>query len=92
MTDKLEFKDVPNPDSRIAIINTFALTFSIAEVDAEAFPRYDINSNLNALSTSDLRLILYCEQRRWNHFGREYDTETEKKVRYLVSIIRERLS
>lgn len=87
----LKLTDIPYPESSIKKINEFALTYNWDENGNEIL-QYNIDSDFCTLTISILRYILYCEQRRWNHFGREYDFHTEERIRLLIHIIREKIS
>lgn len=89
-TSDLKIEQIPLPNDRISLIDAFAITFDIYESNAK-MPSLSIDDNFDQLSIKELRFILYSEQRRWNHFGRDYDPHTEKRIRLLISILRSKL-
>lgn len=89
-TKSLKLADVPDPGRSISKIDEFALTYNWDENGDKILP-YTIDSEFEALTVSILRYILYSEQRRWNHFGRDYDTHTEARIRLLISVIRQKM-
>ena len=89
-TKNIKLTDIPNSEDSIRKINEFALTYDWKENGDEVL-QYDIESDFDTLEVSILRYILYCEQRRWNHFGKEYDSYTERRIRLLVKIIRKKM-
>lgn len=90
-TINLTLEDVPSVEDSIRKINEFALTYDWDE-SGDQIPQYNIESNFYNLNVSTLRLILYCEQRRWNHFGVNYDNQTEVRVRLLINEIRRKIA
>ena len=90
-TKDLTLKDVPLVGAPVIRINEFALTYDWEE-NGDKVLLYSLDSNFEYLDISILRLILYCEQRRWNHFGIAYDRDTEVKIRILLKEIREKLA
>ncbi len=87
-SSELHLHDVPKSDSEIKFIKEFALTFDIHE----SHNYVSISDKLEDLSISDLRFILYTEQRRWNHFNRQFDEKTEQLLRKLISLIRSKVN
>jgi hypothetical protein len=90
LTRELAMSDIPNADAPLKKINEFARTFSLGEVGNEV-EEISLDSRFDDLSIKQLRYILYYEQRRWNHFGRDYDTETELRIRLLLREIKIKL-
>jgi hypothetical protein len=87
---ELEMKDVPLATAQIKKIKQFALTFDWNEQNDQIITE-NIESDFHELGIITLRSILYNEQRRWNHFGREFDKVTEDRIRNLISVIRDKL-
>jgi hypothetical protein len=85
-TIDLRKKIIPLSNRKISLIDMFALTFDLSEIDNQTL-EVDLDSDFDTLSIPELRYILYYEQRRWNHFGRNYDTVTEKKIRQIIQKI-----
>lgn len=88
---ELTLECVPLPTASFDKICRFALTFDPAERISNAMPA-DVLSDLTGLSIPQLRFVLYCEQRRYNHFGYPPDAETEKAMRQIPGLIREKLA
>ncbi len=88
-TKSLKLQDIPGSQSSIKKINNFALTYHWDE-NEDAILQYTIDSEFEVLTVSILRYILYVEQRRWNHFGRDYDSHTEERIRLLIHTIRQK--
>ncbi|MFN3488303.1 MAG: hypothetical protein ACK4YV_04180 [Emticicia sp.] len=82
---KLTKSDIPKEKAVWSKIVPFALSLDLAEI---AKTDISIESNLDTLTISDLRFILYIEQRRYNHFGREPDGETMRKIHLILDLIR----
>lgn len=82
---------IPNHNARIREINAFAITFAMSEVNYE-MNEFGLDSDLYKLSIVQLRYLLYCEQRRWNHFGKDYDAYTENRIRLLIKILKEKVA
>lgn len=89
-TKNLRIEDIPLSSADISLINTFALTFDVHEI--KVFKELNTTNDFSKLTLIDLREVLFSEQRRWNHFGRPYDLDVEKRVRECVQEIRDRVS
>lgn len=87
---ELKLNEVPEETVAIKKIDEFALTFDWNEQNNK-LQDLSLESNFEVLDIVSLRSILYTEQRRWNHFGEDYDFHTEKRIRELIKIIREKL-
>ena len=83
---KLAMRDIPKQNAVWSKIISFALSFDLTEIEKSDL---SIESNLDTLTISDLRFILYIEQRRFNHFGREPNEETMRKIYRILDLIRE---
>jgi hypothetical protein len=91
-TASLKLDDVPLPESKWAKIAAFALTFDPREMGEYAQQAAELdNVSLNS-SVMELRAHLYVEQRRWNHFGEEPSATELKKLREILSLIRQKLA
>ena len=77
--------DIPQRNSYWRVISAFCLTFDITE---KVQKNLSIDSNYQSLSISDLRYILYVEQRRYNHFGKEPEIIIRQKIGDIIEIIR----
>lgn len=89
-TENLKFEDVPDENSNINRINSFAIKFDINEVSDKKI-NFTLEDDFENLSAIELRYLLYIEQRRWNHFGRDYDKNTEKKIRLLIKTLKNKI-
>lgn len=89
-TKDLKLEDVPHFHASIKKINEFALSFDSEEQKGQLLEE-NLNSNFESLELGTLRAILFIEQRRWNHFGEEYDKITENRIRILIKVLREKL-
>lgn len=88
----LRISDIPSPRAKLEIIMSFALTFDpLVEVsEGQKMPTFNDGfeitlNNLSIYNFSELRYMLYFEQRRWNHLGRKPDSKTEDGIRQIVA-------
>ncbi|MFN8296079.1 MAG: hypothetical protein U0T69_07775 [Chitinophagales bacterium] len=87
----LKINDVPKTNNWEDISN-FALLLNPADIKSE-HSSIDLNtSNINELSLDELRVILYIEQRRWNHFCRTPDYNTMLLIQNVIEKIRNTIS
>jgi hypothetical protein len=89
-TTDLKIDDVPQATAPINKIEKFALTFDWNEQNNQLL-NSNLESDFQTLDIGVLRCILYIEQRRWNHFGRPFDSKTENRLRDLIQVIREKI-
>jgi len=97
--NELKSSDIPPLDAEWKDIVRFAQTFngyleagSLADAGALANKhRGAVPKTLVALNLTELRICLFFEQRRWNHFGRKPEGEDLKYIRSLVEEIRSRV-
>lgn len=89
-TAALRLEEVPESYASIKRINEFALSFDCDEQKGQLITE-NLDSNFEGLEIRTLRAILFVEQRRWNHFGQDYDKNTEHRIRELIKAIRKNL-
>lgn len=82
-SNKLTINDLPNHNWKA--ISAFCLTFDVREPVKQDL---NLEVDLHNLSISDLRHILYIEQRRYNHFGREPESSVIKKINEILALIK----
>lgn len=98
-SDELKSSDVPSADADWKEIVQFAHTLdgyleagsldaasTIANKYLNASPKL-----LDALTLAELRISLFFEQRRWNHYGRKPEGDDLNYIRSLVEEIRSRV-
>ena len=89
-TEELSLQQIPCENSDWNKVAKFALTFDPRETPHYGKLANDLK-NVNESSTlAELRCHLFVEQRRWNHFGREPDPESLKKIRKILAMMRNR--
>lgn len=91
--------DVPPSDAEWQAIVRFAHTFNGYE-ESGSFAaagelahrhRNSAPNHRTPLTLTQLRICLFFEQRRWNHIGREPDSENLQYIRFLIEEIRARV-
>lgn len=87
-SNTLSIMDVPQRNSSWRVVSAFCLTFDTTE---KVQKNLSIDSNYQRLSISDLRYILYVEQRRYNHFGKEPEIIIRQKIDDIIETIRTKL-
>jgi hypothetical protein len=90
-TKSLTLDEVPAEDAEWDQISNFALTFDVYEVSNYSVPEIGLENAQASCSISELRGLIYHEQRRVHHWGRGVDADTLKKFREVISLIREKL-
>jgi hypothetical protein len=80
---ELQIDKIPSPDSDYESIAKFALTFDGYELPNCA----DLANARSAKSLTELRTVLFFEQRRYRHFGSHPTGEDLEYIRSLVQAI-----
>lgn len=88
----MKLNNVPHPKSDWSKLSAFALTFDPHEIGAYGQHANNLDNALKSSSISELRAHLYIEKLRWNHFGREPDEMTMKKLREIIQFIQQKLT
>ncbi len=83
----LTHEDVPNTNDSWHVISRFALTFD----PVEELPKPNLSQSLDEADINHLRLFLYQEQRRWNHYGESPDEETIEYIRKIIGNIQKKI-
>lgn len=89
---RLRVSDVPPPGAQWHRISSFALTYDPHEMGDYGQYAGNLDRASSGSSLSELRAHLYVEQRRWNHFGRDPDDTTMKKIQEIIALIRQKLA
>jgi len=79
---------IPLPESSYADISEFAITFYGYDLPNCA----ELANSRSAVTLSELRAVLFFEQRRYRHFGHNPTGEDLEYIRSLVLKIRERVA
>jgi len=90
-TKDLKISDVPDVSASLHEINRFALTFDPAERNPYVPAGLGFKGLTADSDLTELRGQLFVEQRRWNHYCRMPDPETESEFRSVVERIRGKL-
>jgi hypothetical protein len=86
--EDLELKHIPGARASWEQIERFALTFNgYDELGMDACAQLASEGNLRTLT--ELRAVLFFEQRRWRNFGDAPDAAAIKKIRDLLARIRQ---
>ncbi len=80
----LQFSEIPSPGAEYFDISEFALTFDGYELPNCA----DLANSRSAQTLSELRTVLFFEQRRFRHFGYSPTGEDLVYIRSLIQEIR----
>jgi hypothetical protein len=91
-TASLKLDDIPASDANWKKLAAFALTFDPREMGDYGQKAADLNNALANSSLAELRAHLYVEQRRWNHFGKEPEGDTMKKLREIIGLVRHKFA
>ena len=91
LSTKLQISDLPNKKANWPQIAAFASTFDIATECPEGSQITGIRDISPSSGVVDLRLALYAEWRRYNHFHQEPDPATLQQAQEVLSLIRWRL-
>jgi len=87
----LKIDDLPSVDAEWQEISKFALTYDHAESGESFRVSIDSNQETNNLSISELREILYLQQRYWNYHSEEPDKESMKGIRNIILVLHEKI-
>ena len=80
----LQFSEIPSPEADYVDISEFALTFDGYDLPNCA----DLANSRSAETLSELRAVLFFEQRRFRHFGYYPEGEDLEYIRMLVRKIK----
>jgi hypothetical protein len=80
----LQFSEIPSPEADYVDISEFALTFDGYDLPNCA----DLANSRSAETLSELRAVLFFEQRRFRHFGYFPKGEDLEYIRTLIQEIR----
>ena len=84
----LRVKTIPSPEANYFDISEFALTFDGYDLPNCA----DLANSRSAVTLSELRAVLFFEQRRYRHFGYGPTGEDLEYIRSIVLKIRDRVA
>ena len=80
----LQFSEIPSPEADYFDISEFALTFDGYELPNCA----ELANSRSAKTLSEMRAVLFFEQRRFRHFGYYPEGEDLEYLRTLINEIR----
>ncbi len=83
----LRVKTIPSPEANYFDISEFALTFEGYDLPNCT----ELANSRSAVTLSELRAVLFFEQRRYRHFGYHPTGEDLEYIRSIVFKIREKI-
>ena len=84
-------ESVPADDAPWSEVARFARTFNAYDFHGSFAAVGEIANQRRCNTLVDLRTCLFFEQRRWNHFGTEPDSEAFAYIQSIVREIRQRV-
>jgi hypothetical protein len=90
-SNNLSIKDLPATEAEWLEISKFTLAYDPHESGEYFQSRGGLDDVSPNLSISELREILYLQQRYWNHYSEEPDLDSMRKIRDIISFIHAKL-
>ena len=90
-TENLVVHDLPKERASWSSVADFASTYALDKEKATGRCPSGVGDVDSSASIQELRIALYSEWRRWNHFNQEPDTPTMKEIWDVIELIRGKL-